>query len=57
VIAVLVALLAGRRSASLREEIAQRESAQLQAIADHLQRQAERSERIHDFRLCCKLSV
>lgn len=45
VVAVLVVLLAlaGRRNASLREEIAQRESARLQAVADRLQQQAERS--------------
>ena len=39
VIAVLVVLLAlaGRRNASLREEIAKRESARLKGIADRLQ--------------------
>lgn len=45
VVAVLVVLLAlaGRRNASLREEIAKREAARLQAVADRLQQQAERS--------------
>lgn len=45
VVAVLVMLLAlaGRRNASLREELAKREAARLQAVADRLQRQAERS--------------
>ena len=45
VVAVLVVLLAlaGRRNASLREELAKREAARLQAVADRLQRQAERS--------------
>ena len=45
VVAVLVVLLAlaGRRNASLREEIARRESARLQAVANRLQQQAERS--------------
>ena len=45
VVAVLVVLLAlaGRRNASLREEIAKRESARLQAVANRLQQQAERS--------------
>ena len=44
-VAVLVVLLAlaGRRNASLRAEIAKREAARLQAVADKLQRQAERS--------------
>ena len=45
VVAVLVVLLAlaGRRNASLREEIAKREAARLQAVANRLQQQAERS--------------
>lgn len=45
VVAVLVVLLAlaGRRNASLREEIAKREAARLKGIADRLQQQAERS--------------
>ena len=45
VVAVLVVLLAlaGRRNASLREEIAKREAARLQAVAHRLQQQAERS--------------
>ena len=45
VVAVLVVLLAlaGRRNASLREEIAKREATRLQAVADRLQQQAERS--------------
>lgn len=45
VVAVLVVLLAlaSRRNASLREEIAKREAARLQAVADRLQQQAERS--------------
>ena len=45
VVAVLVVLLAlaGKRNASLREEIAKREAARLQAIANRLQQQAERS--------------
>ena len=45
VVAVLVVLLAlaGRRNASLREEIARRESARLQAVANRLHQQAERS--------------
>ena len=45
VVAVLVVLLAlaGRRNASLREEIAKREAARLKGIADRLQQQVERS--------------
>lgn len=45
VVAVLVVLLAlaGRRNASLREEIAKREAARLQAVANRLQQQAERT--------------
>ena len=45
VVAVLVVLLAlaGRRNASLREEIAKREAARLKGIADRLHQQAERS--------------
>ena len=45
VVAVLVVLLAlaGRRNASLREELAKREATRLQAVADRLQQQAERS--------------
>ena len=45
VVAVLVVLLAlaSRRNASLREEIAKRESARLQAVANRLQQQAERT--------------
>ena len=45
VVAVLVVLLAlaGRRNASLREEIARREAARLKGIADRLHQQAERS--------------
>ena len=45
VVAVLVVLLAlaGRRNASLREEIARREAARLKGIADRLQQQVERS--------------
>ena len=45
VVAVLVVLLAlaGRRNASLREELAKREAARLQAVANRLQQQAERS--------------
>ena len=45
VVAVLVVLLAlaGRRNASLREELAKREAARLKGIADRLQQQAERS--------------
>lgn len=45
VVAVLVVLLAlaSRRNASLREEIAKREAARLQAVANRLQQQAERS--------------
>ena len=45
VVAVLVVLLAlaGRRNASLREEIAKREAARQQAVANRLQQQAERS--------------
>ena len=45
VVAVLVVLLAlaGRRNASLREELAKREAARLQAVAHRLQQQAERS--------------
>ena len=45
VVAVLVVLLAlaGRRNASLREELAKREAAWLQAVANRLQQQAERS--------------
>lgn len=45
VAAVLVVLLAlaGRRNASLREELAKREAARLKGIADRLQQQAERS--------------
>ena len=45
VVAVLVVLLAlaGRRNASLREEIAKREAARLQAVANRLRQQAERT--------------
>lgn len=45
VAAVLVVLLAlaGRRNASLRAEIAKREAARLQAVADRLQQRAQRS--------------
>ena len=45
VVAVLVVLLAlaGRRNASLREEIAKHEAARLKGITDRLQQQAERS--------------
>ena len=45
VVAVPVVLLAlaGRRNASLREEIAKREAARLKGIADRLHQQAERS--------------
>ena len=45
VVAVLVVLLAlaGRRNASLREEIAKREAARLKGIADRLHQQAERA--------------
>ena len=45
VVAVLVVLLAlaGRRNASLREELAKREAARLQAVANRLQQQAERT--------------
>lgn len=45
VVAVLVVLLAlaGRRNASLREEIAKREAARLKGITGQLQRQAKRS--------------
>ena len=45
VVAVLVVLLAlaGRRNASLREELAKREAARLKGIADRLHQQAERS--------------
>lgn len=45
VVAVLVVLLAlaGRRNASLREELAKREAARLKGITDRLQQQAERS--------------
>jgi len=45
VVAVLVVLLAvaGRRNASLREELAKREAARLKGIADRLQQQAERT--------------
>ena len=45
VVAELVVLLAlaGRRNASLREEIARREAARLKGIADRLQQQVERS--------------
>ena len=45
VVAVLVVLLAlaGRRNASLREELAKREAARLQAVSNRLQQQAERS--------------
>ena len=45
VVAVLVVLLAlaGRRNASLREEIAKREAARLKGITGQLQRQAERA--------------
>ena len=45
VVAVLVVLLAlaGRRNASLREEIAKREAARLKGIADRLHQQAERT--------------
>ena len=39
---VLLAL-AGRRNASLREEIAKREAARLQAVANRLRQQAERT--------------
>ena len=39
----LMLALASRRNASLREEIAKREAARLQAVADRLQQQAERS--------------
>ena len=44
VVAVLVVLLAlaGRRNASLREEIAKREAARLQAVTNELQQRAER---------------
>ena len=47
VVAVLVVLLAlaGRRNASLREELAKREAARLQAVANRLQQQAERTRR------------
>ena len=41
VLAVLLAL-AGRRNASLREEIAKREAARLQAVTNELQQRAER---------------
>ena len=45
VVAVLVVLLAlaGRRNASLREELAKREAARLKGIADRLHQQTERS--------------
>jgi len=45
VVAVLVVLLAlaGRRNASLREELAKREAARLKGITDRLQQQAERT--------------
>ena len=45
VVAVLVVLLAlaDRRNAFLREELAKREAARLQAVANRLQQQAERS--------------
>ena len=45
VVAVLVVLLAlaSRCNASLREEIAKREAARLQAVANRLHQQAERS--------------
>ena len=45
VVAVLVVLLAlaGRRNASLREELTKREAARLQAVANRLRQQAERS--------------
>ena len=45
VVAVLVVLLAlaGRRNASLRAEIARRESSRLQAVANRLRQQAERT--------------
>lgn len=44
VVAVLVVLLAlaGRRNASLREELAKREAARLQAVTNELQQRAER---------------
>ena len=44
VVAVLVVLLAlaGRRNASLREEIAKREAARLQAVTNELQQRSER---------------
>lgn len=41
VLAVLLAL-AGRRNASLREELAKREAARLQAVTNELQQRAER---------------
>ena len=45
VVAVLVVLLAlaDRRNAFLHEELAKREAARLQAVADNLQQRAERS--------------
>ena len=45
VVAVLVVLLAlaGRHNASLREELAKREAARLQAVANRRQQQAERT--------------